>query len=85
MVNIWQIQCEIIFNPVFYVVCTRTKGFTDFPKLQEFSHSARVKWDKFQVQHPYVLGDTLHDVVARDLCSPGLYIAISFAVMRAVS
>jgi hypothetical protein len=38
-VNIWQIHGEIIFNPVLYVICS--KEFTNFPKFQEFSDSAR--------------------------------------------
>jgi hypothetical protein len=50
MVNIWQIQGEIIFNPLLFVICS--KGFTNFPKLQEFSDSARhLKGEMEQVSY----------------------------------
>jgi hypothetical protein len=66
MVNIWQIQGEIIFNPVLFVICS--KGFTNFPKLQEFSASARRLKGEI-----YMLGGTLQNIVTRDLCSPDFY------------
>jgi hypothetical protein len=41
---------EIIFNPLLYVVFS--KGFTNFPKLQEFFDSAkRLKGEMEQVSY----------------------------------
>ena len=59
--------------------------FQNFRGFLTVLGARRVKWSKFHIQYPCVLGDTPQNVVAPDLCIPDLYSVISFAVKRAVS